>query len=123
MTDHSINPFDIVKENIALLNDDDFFEAEVLFSKEHSKRKEGILRKGQRELLQMASKYGIEIDIKTQITQEKIRKPIGRAEAKYRNPDNADQTWSGRGLKPKWLNEKLVAGATLEEMLIQHTES
>jgi DNA-binding protein H-NS len=35
--------------------------------------------------------------------------------AKYRNPTNPSETWSGRGRKPKWVEEKLAAGRSLEE--------
>ena len=37
---------------------------------------------------------------------------------KYANPDNASETWTGRGRKPKWLVEKLSKGASLEKFLI-----
>jgi DNA-binding protein H-NS len=30
--------------------------------------------------------------------------------AKYRNPDNPQQTWSGRGKRPRWFVEALGAG-------------
>lgn len=42
----------------------------------------------------------------------------GSVPPKYRNPSNAEQTWTGRGRKPKWVEEALAAGATLDEMLI-----
>ncbi|MBB1499664.1 H-NS family nucleoid-associated regulatory protein [Paracoccus sp. MC1862] len=35
--------------------------------------------------------------------------------AKYVNPDNSEQTWSGRGRRPQWINEALESGRTLEE--------
>ncbi|MEW6445412.1 MAG: H-NS family nucleoid-associated regulatory protein [Pseudomonadota bacterium] len=38
---------------------------------------------------------------------------------KYRNPTNADQTWTGRGQKPVWLREQLDKGARLEDFLIR----
>jgi DNA-binding protein H-NS len=41
---------------------------------------------------------------------------------KYINPDNPDQTWSGRGHQPKWLKEALATGKTLEEFLTQQPE-
>src|SRR5918999_2705108 len=41
---------------------------------------------------------------------------------KYINPDNPDQTWSGRGQKPKWLKEALAKGKTLEQLLIEPPE-
>src|SRR4051812_24302872 len=37
---------------------------------------------------------------------------------KYRNPDHPDKTWAGRGRKPKWVEEKLAQGQTLEDLLI-----
>jgi DNA-binding protein H-NS len=43
------------------------------------------------------------------------RGPIG---AKYRNPDNHSETWSGRGRQPRWLVAKLKKGAKREDFLI-----
>jgi DNA-binding protein H-NS len=37
---------------------------------------------------------------------------------KYRNPDLPEETWSGRGKRPKWLAKALAAGHTLEEFKI-----
>jgi DNA-binding protein H-NS len=37
--------------------------------------------------------------------------------AKYRDPVSGS-TWSGRGLKPKWLSAAIADGKTLEEFLI-----
>ncbi len=37
---------------------------------------------------------------------------------KYANPDNASETWTGRGRKPKWLVAKLEKGQPLEKFLI-----
>ena len=36
---------------------------------------------------------------------------------KYRNPTNADQTWTGRGVSPTWVQELKTAG-TLDTALI-----
>lgn len=35
---------------------------------------------------------------------------------RYRNPDDASQTWSGRGRQPKWVTEALAGGKTLEQL-------
>ena len=40
---------------------------------------------------------------------------------KYQNPDNPAENWSGRGRKPKWVEEKLAAGRSLEELAIAQT--
>jgi DNA-binding protein H-NS len=38
--------------------------------------------------------------------------------AKYANPDDRSQTWTGRGRKPNWLIAKVKKGATLEQLAI-----
>lgn len=38
--------------------------------------------------------------------------------AKYRNPADPTQTWSGRGRKPSWINEAEAAGRDLEDFRI-----
>jgi DNA-binding protein H-NS len=44
----------------------------------------------------------------------------GRAvAAKYVNPENRAETWTGRGRKPKWLAAKLEKGAKLEDFAIK----
>jgi DNA-binding protein H-NS len=39
--------------------------------------------------------------------------------AKYANPDNASETWTGRGRKPLWLAARLKAGEKQEKFLIK----
>jgi DNA-binding protein H-NS len=42
----------------------------------------------------------------------------GAVAPKYRNPDNPEETWAGRGLKPRWLTAALKTGKKLEEFSI-----
>ncbi len=48
--------------------------------------------------------------------------PAGRkrsaSAAKYRNPANADDTWTGRGRKPRWYADALKSGKSPEDMMI-----
>lgn len=37
---------------------------------------------------------------------------------KYRNPDDATKTWTGRGRQPQWIKDALAAGKDLEELAI-----
>ncbi|MDQ7988168.1 MAG: H-NS histone family protein [Candidatus Dactylopiibacterium sp.] len=46
-------------------------------------------------------------------------KPRGKVPAKYAHPSDASQTWTGRGRKPKWVEEALNGGATLESLTIK----
>jgi len=41
-----------------------------------------------------------------------------KSPAKYRNPADPTQTWSGRGRKPRWINEAAAAGRDLSEFEI-----
>ncbi len=43
------------------------------------------------------------------------RKP---ARAKYANPDNKSETWTGRGRKPRWVEAALKAGKSPDDLLI-----
>ena len=37
---------------------------------------------------------------------------------RYRNPDNPQQTWPGRGPAPRWMREKLAQGVPPEALAI-----
>lgn len=37
---------------------------------------------------------------------------------KYVHPENPEMTWTGRGRKPKWINEALEKGKSLDDFLI-----
>ena len=37
---------------------------------------------------------------------------------KYRNPADPEQTWTGRGKRPRWLQQALSEGAELEDFAI-----
>jgi DNA-binding protein H-NS len=42
----------------------------------------------------------------------------GAVAPKYRNPENADETWAGRGLKPRWLTAAIKTGKKVEDFAI-----
>lgn len=53
--------------------------------------------------------------------QEKGGKASGGkspAPAKYVNPDDPQQTWSGFGRRPSWVRSALDAGRTLDELAV-----
>lgn len=66
------------------------------------------------ELAEAASKRGFSMD-------ELFggRRGKGKAAAaKYRNPDNPSETWTGRGRKPNWLVAKLAKGGKIENFAL-----
>jgi len=41
--------------------------------------------------------------------------------AKYRNPENPNETWAGRGKQPRWLATQLQSGKKLDQFLIRRS--
>lgn len=52
-----------------------------------------------------------------ELTGSAPRKPNTVA-PKYAHPENPSLTWTGRGRKPRWVQENLDAGKSLEDLLI-----
>lgn len=65
-----------------------------------------------------AEEFGFSLDELTggKSSAKATRKPRAKAEARYRNPDNPDQTWSGLGRRPNWVKDALEAGQTLSDL-------
>jgi DNA-binding protein H-NS len=47
-----------------------------------------------------------------------VKKARAKVAPKYQHPDNEEQTWSGRGRQPKWMQEQIAAGKTLDDLAI-----
>lgn len=69
-----------------------------------------------KEIMALAAHIGMRcelIDLSVKPTRRGVKIPI-----KYRNPDDVNQAWTGRGVKPVWLREKLAAGHDISEFTI-----
>jgi DNA-binding protein H-NS len=51
-----------------------------------------------------------------EITQ--ARRPYPPVKAKFRNPDQPSETWSGRGKRPRWLDKHLRSGKRIDDFRI-----
>ncbi|GGW25275.1 trans-acting regulatory protein hvrA [Gemmobacter lanyuensis] len=40
------------------------------------------------------------------------------ASAKYANPENPSETWSGRGRKPRWFEAALQSGRSVDDLAV-----
>ncbi|MBZ4022098.1 transcriptional regulator [Rhodobacter sp. TJ_12] len=80
-------------------------------SYEERKKKEALA-----ELEDAARKMGYSLSELTALGVKKARKTVA---PKYANPENASETWTGRGRKPKWVEAALNAGKSLEDLLIK----
>jgi DNA-binding protein H-NS len=50
------------------------------------------------------------------ITQ--ARRPYPPVKAKFQNPDQPSETWSGRGKRPRWLEKQLRFGKLIDDFRI-----
>lgn len=70
------------------------------------------------EMLEVAEKHGLAFEDVIALHSGKIRKAGAKAPAKYANPSDPSQTWSGRGRKPAWVHEALEAGKSIDDLTI-----
>lgn len=43
---------------------------------------------------------------------------VGTVPPKFANPDDPTMTWTGRGRKPRWVQESLDLGKSMEDLMI-----
>lgn len=61
---------------------------------------------------------------------ERLRRPVTQAgrpypavKAKFRNPEQPSETWSGRGRRPRWLDAQLRSGKRIDDFRIDRAAS
>ena len=97
-------------------------KAQKELEKKKSKQNKAVIA----EIKKLASSIGMTVTL-TEKTSSAVsakkktaapKRQTKKVAPKYRNPSDASQTWTGRGLKPKWLKELLDQGRTLDEFTI-----
>jgi DNA-binding protein H-NS len=53
------------------------------------------------------------------LTETSAKKKKMVSVPKYRHPENADQTWTGKGRQPDWMKEALASGQSKDDFLIE----
>jgi DNA-binding protein H-NS len=80
------------------------------------KRETDNLKKARDAAEAAAKEYGFSLD---EVTGAKMpRRNAEKSDAKYRNPDDAKQTWSGRGRQPQWYKDAVAGGRSPEELAV-----
>ena len=65
------------------------------------------------QIKELAVSIGVTIDI-----HETNKATSAKIPAKFSNPANPSQTWTGRGMAPKWLKDLVEKGHNKDEFLI-----
>jgi len=87
---------------------------------------QAMKRKASEQASKVAKKFGYSLEdlvgagVASKKRASKSRDPrVGRKiPPKFRNPDNASETWSGRGNKPRWMLAALDRGLTMDDLAI-----
>ena len=69
------------------------------------------------EFRDKAKAMGISLEELLNEHKGKVR-ATGKVAAKYANPANPEQTWTGRGKRPLWVGECLANGKTLDDLKV-----
>lgn len=82
------------------------------FEKREKRKKDETLA----ELKKLAQLRGFSLE--ELLGETKIKKARAPVAAKYADPSNPNNKWSGRGLKPKWLVAALESGSSIEDFAL-----
>lgn len=89
----------------------------ALRDKQEGRKKEVIA-----EIRRLAGSAGLSVEINEGNVKSAVvasGRRGGKVAPKYRNPDNQEQTWTGRGMRPVWLRDLIAGGRSLEEFEIK----
>ena len=71
------------------------------------------------QIVAIADGLGFSIEELLELGEQKRKKTTRKAvDPRYRNKNNPEETWTGRGKQPRWLVAELEKGAKLEDFLI-----
>ena len=105
---HKMNLEDLSLEELKSLQND---VAVALYNFEKRKKAEALA-----EIKSLAHAKGFSLD--ELLGGEAAKGKRAPAVAKYADPANPDNTWSGRGRKPKWLVAQLDQGKSVEDFAL-----
>ncbi|QIT55130.1 H-NS histone family protein [Aquisalimonas sp. 2447] len=84
--------------------------------KELKKRRRQDVKEAQKELKQVAEKYGLAV---TELVPGGATKSGAKAGVvRFRHPEDPAKGWSGRGRKPAWIKEWEAKGRSLEDLRV-----
>lgn len=82
-------------------------------------KKEQSIEDAYNQILEVAESVGFTVQELMTYGEQKKKKSARKAvEPRYRNKENQEETWTGRGKHPRWLVAELEKGAKLEDFLI-----
>lgn len=104
--------------NLKKMSDKELTKLEGELAKEIAVRAKGKLVEAKKAAEAAAKKHGFSLNDLVSGAKRSGTKKKAAAPAKFRNPANPDETWSGRGRQPVWYKEAVSKGKDPKEMAI-----
>ncbi|HZX31351.1 MAG TPA: H-NS histone family protein [Rhodocyclaceae bacterium] len=102
--------------DISNLSADELKRLLAQIPKEIERRQKEERAKALKEIESFAAERGFALD--ELIGGERPKKARAPVAAKYRDPSNPQQTWTGRGRQPRWVVEFLQKGGSLTQLQV-----
>lgn len=84
--------------------------------KELNKRRRQDVKQAQKELKEVADKYGLSV---SDLVPASGGKSAGRSGTiRFRHPEDPNKGWSGRGRKPAWIKDWEAQGRSVDELRV-----
>lgn len=83
--------------------------------RELKKRETQDLQKAKEEILAIAQRVGLPLK---ELIATNPRGKGGTVAARFRNPDDSAQQWTGRGRQPKWVKDWVDGGKSIDDLRI-----
>ena len=103
--------FDLEEMNLVELKTLSKQVAKAINSYEERQKEQALL-----ELEAKAQELGFSLSELTGAAKVKVKRKT--AAPKYRHPDDADITWTGRGRHPDWFKAAMLSGVSPDDLLI-----
>lgn len=85
--------------------------------KEMKLRQQQEVKQAREKILKIAQEMGVSLDeLLTSGSGRGRKKSATTGQARYHNPQDNSQTWTGRGRHPRWVADALAQGKTLDDL-------
>lgn len=88
--------------------------------REVGRRKVEDKQKALADLQKLAAERGFSLAelLGAEAPAKRVSGKRGPVAAQFKNPANAEQTWTGRGRKPQWVADHLAAGGNIDDLRV-----
>jgi DNA-binding protein H-NS len=91
-------------------------QVQEALAKSEARRKQDALEAAEAAVKEFGFTLAELLPFASNLKQKTSRK--GSREAKFRNPENPNETWSGRGRRPLWFTAQLQAGKSEADLRV-----